>query len=184
MVAGGVDAQRRARRVPGRQGPAGRLRAARPAIAAKGYLVAIVEFPFNLAVLEIDAADAVLAAHPEIEAWAIGGHSLGGAMAAQYAGSHDAALDGLALWAAYPANDLAGAGLAATSIYGTLDAGAARMGGPETARLLPPDTVFVPIEGGNHRRCARSLRRDPEEDRAVPRCGTRGPARAAWTRGP
>ena len=120
------------------------------AIAAEGYLVAVVAFPFNLAVFDIDAADAVLAAHPGIEAWAIGGHSLGGAMAAQYAGSHDAALDGLALWAAYPANDLSSAELAATSIYGTLDAGAARMGSPETVALLPPGTVFVPIEGGNH----------------------------------
>ena len=24
------------------------------------------------------------------------------------------------------------------------------MGGAETAALLPPDTVFVPMEGGNH----------------------------------
>jgi hypothetical protein len=119
-------------------------------IAGEGFLVAVVEVPFNLAVFDIDAADAVIAAHPEIEAWAVAGHSLGGAMAAQYAGSHDADVDGLALWAAYPANDLSGAGLAATSIYGTLDAGAARMGGAETSALLPPDTVFVPIEGGNH----------------------------------
>jgi hypothetical protein len=120
------------------------------AIAAEGYLVAIVAFPFNLAVFGIDAADAVIAAHPEVGAWAIGGHSLGGAMAAQYAGSHDAAIDGLALWASYPANDLSAADLEATSVYGTLDAGAARMGSPETAALLPPDTVFVAIEGGNH----------------------------------
>jgi predicted alpha/beta hydrolase len=120
------------------------------AIAAEGYLVSIVEFPFNLAVFDINAADDVLAAHPEIETWAIGGHSLGGAMAAQYAGSHDAELDGLALWAAYPANDLSGAGLEVTSVYGTLDAGAARMGGAEAAAMLPPATVFVPIEGGNH----------------------------------
>ena len=36
------------------------------------------------------------------------------------------------------------------SIYGTLDAGAARMSGPEAQAQLPPDTVFVAIEGGNH----------------------------------
>jgi hypothetical protein len=120
------------------------------AIAGEGYLVAIVEFPFNLAVFDIDAADPVLAAHPGIESWAVAGHSLGGAMAAQYAGSHDEGVDGLALWASYPANDLSAAGLAATSVYGTLDAGAARMGGPDAAAMLPPDTVFVPIEGGNH----------------------------------
>ena len=119
-------------------------------IAGEGYLVTIVEMPFNLAVFGIDAADEVVAAHPEIESWAIGGHSLGGSMAAQYAGSHDDAIDGLALWAAYPAIDLSGGDFEATSIYGTLDAGAARMGGSETVAMLPPDTMFVPIEGGNH----------------------------------
>jgi hypothetical protein len=70
-------------------------------------------------------------------------------MAAQYAGSHDDAVAGLALWAAYPANDLSAADLEATSIYGTLDAGAGRMGA-EAMAMLPSDAVFVPIEGGNH----------------------------------
>ena len=135
---------------PGGKVPAAAYGPLAQSIAAEGYLVAIVEVPFNLAVFDIDAADAAIAARPEIQAWAVAGHSLGGAMAAQYAGSHDAEVDGLALWAAYPANDLSRAGLAATSIYGSLDAGAARMGGAETAALLPPDTVFVPVEGGNH----------------------------------
>jgi hypothetical protein len=54
------------------------------------------------------------------------------------------------LWASYPATDLSGADLDVTSIYGTLDAGAARMSGPEARAQLPADTVFVPIEGGNH----------------------------------
>ena len=40
--------------------------------------------------------------------------------------------------------------MSVVSIYGTLDAGAARMSGPEAKAQLPADTVFVPIEGGNH----------------------------------
>ena len=119
-------------------------------IAAEGYLVSVVPMPFNLAVFGIDAADAVIAAHPEIERWAVAGHSLGGSMAAQYAAGHDDAIDGLALWAAYPATDLSAAELEATSTFGTLDAGAGRMGGAETRALLPPDTPFVAIDGGNH----------------------------------
>jgi len=51
------------------------------AIAERGYLVVITPVPFNLAVFKPAAADAVIAAHPEIQRWAIGGHSLGGAMA-------------------------------------------------------------------------------------------------------
>ena len=119
-------------------------------IAAKGYLVIITPMPFNLAVFDIAAADAAIEAHPEVTAWALAGHSLGGSMAAQYINDHPEAVDGLALWASYPATDLSALDLVVVSVYGTLDAGAARMAGPETRALLPPDTVFVPIEGGNH----------------------------------
>jgi hypothetical protein len=119
-------------------------------IAAHGYLVVVVSMPFNLAVLDIDAAQAVMANHPEVSRWAIAGHSLGGAMAAQFVGSHPGVMRGLALWAAYPPGDISASGIAATSVYGTLDAGAATITSPATRKLLPPDTVFVPIEGGNH----------------------------------
>ncbi len=119
-------------------------------IAAEGYLVAITPMPFNLAVFGIGAADAAIAAHPEVATWAMAGHSLGGSMAAQYTSDHLDTIEGLAFWASYPATDLSAAPIAVTSIYGTEDPGAARMSGPEARAQLPPDTVFVPIEGGNH----------------------------------
>jgi hypothetical protein len=120
-------------------------------IAGDGYLVMVTPMPFNLAVFGIGAADAAIAAHPEVTTWAMAGHSLGGSMAAQYTADNLHLIDGLAFWASYPATDLSSATeLRATSIYGTLDAGAARMSGPEAQATLPPDTVFVPIEGGNH----------------------------------
>jgi hypothetical protein len=120
-------------------------------IAGNGFLVVIVPMPLNFAVLGIGAADGVIAAHPEIKSWAVGGHSLGGAMAAQYAsGKHPDSLRGLALWASYSAADLAESGLRVVSVYGTLDAGAARITAPETRKLLPASTVYVVIEGGNH----------------------------------
>ena len=104
------------------------------AIAAEGYLAVITPMPFNLAVFDIDAADAVRAAHPEIDSWVIAGHSLGGSMAAQHVANHPDAYEGLAFWAAYAATDLSALDLAASSIYGTLDAGAARMSGPRRRR--------------------------------------------------
>ncbi len=119
-------------------------------IAAHGYLVAVVSMPFNMAVLDINAAKPVIADHPEVTRWAIAGHSLGGAMAAQFIAGNAGVMRGLALWAAYPASDISKSGVAATSVYGTLDAGVDRITSPETRALLPPDTVFVPIEGGNH----------------------------------
>ncbi len=119
-------------------------------IAAQGYLVVVASMPLNLAVLDIDAANPIMADHPEVTRWAIAGHSLGGAMAAQYVGTPPGVMRGLALWAAYPPGDISASGVAATSIFGTLDAGAAQMSSPDTRRKLPPYTVFVPIAGGNH----------------------------------
>jgi pimeloyl-ACP methyl ester carboxylesterase len=121
------------------------------AIAEQGYLVVITPMPFNLAVFASDRAEEVIAAHPEIQHWAVGGHSLGGAMAASYLYNTGTNEDGLALWAGYPANNnsLADRMLPATSIYGTRD-GVSSQTFEATRALLPPDAVFVPIEGGNH----------------------------------
>ena len=120
------------------------------AIAAAGYPVFIAKMPLNLAVLGPDAATPIIDAHPEVDRWAIAGHSLGGAMATNYIAGHPEAILGLALWASYPTADLSSLPLEATSIWGSLDAGAARMGGPEARADLPPDAVFIEIPGGNH----------------------------------
>ena len=121
-------------------------------IAARGFLVVIVPMPLNLAVLGSGKATGVIESFPEIESWAIGGHSLGGAMASQYAHRTPKSVSGLVLWAAFPpdSSDLSASTLTARSIYGTRD-GLVSIGEiEESRRLLPVDTEFVPIEGGNH----------------------------------
>jgi pimeloyl-ACP methyl ester carboxylesterase len=134
--------------------PGGRIDArayARPlhAIAAQGYPVFLVPVRLNLAFFDINAAAAVIAADPEITHWVIGGHSLGGVAAASFAASHPE-INGLVFWASYPADDsLKSSGLPVLSIYGTEDmAGVAKF--DESRVLLPADTRFVIIEGGNH----------------------------------
>jgi len=120
-------------------------------IADAGYLSVVPSMPFGLAVLAPDTADDIIAAHPEIESWVIGGHSLGGAMAAQYADGTDE-IDGLVLWAAYPpeGTDLSEQSIEVTSIYATED-GLTSLDEIETSRSqLPPDATFVEIDGGNH----------------------------------
>ncbi len=121
------------------------------AIAAEGYLAVIVPVPFNLAVFKPAAAEAVIAAHEEVQRWAIGGHSLGGAMAADFVRTHPDAVQGLVLWAAYPAGEgLAERQVPVTSIYGTQDGVATSEEIAASRLMLPSETQFVPIEGGNH----------------------------------
>lgn len=122
------------------------------AIADQGYLVVIIHMPLNLAVFDPNAAEQFITNHPEIKQWVIGGHSLGGAMAANYVYTHPGVPDGLILWAAYPAstNDLSGYDIQVVSISGTLD-GLSTPAKIESSRgLLPIDSAFFPIEGGNH----------------------------------
>ena len=55
------------------------------AVAEAGYLVAIPKMPMNLAFLGVNRASEIMDLYPEITRWVIGGHSLGGSMAASYA---------------------------------------------------------------------------------------------------
>lgn len=119
-------------------------------IAEAGYLVVIPKLPFNMAVLDIEAAANVIDYHSDVQYWAVGGHSLGGAMAAQYANEHRDTLQGLVLWAAFPSNsvDLSQSDLHVLSVFGSFDSARDRI--KNAASVMPPDTVWVEIEGGNH----------------------------------
>jgi hypothetical protein len=118
-------------------------------LAEQGYLAILLPVRLNLAFFDINAANRAIPDFPEIQDWAVGGHSLGGVAASMYAARNDN-LDGVVYWASYPADDsLKNSDMKFTSIYGTLD-----MGGMEafqsSASILPSDTQFVVIEGGNH----------------------------------
>jgi len=122
------------------------------AIAAQGYLVAVVPMPLHLAIFGAERARGVMEGFPTIQHWAVGGHALGGTMAAQFTRKHPDLVQGLVLWASYPANadDLSGYTLKVVSISGTLD-GVTTAASFEAARVrLPAGTRFVAIEGANH----------------------------------
>ena len=116
-----------------------------------GVLAVIVPMPLELAVFDIDRADEVIAAYPEVEHWTIGGHSLGGAMACEYVAAHPEVFDGLVLLASYPADstDLSSTDVQTVLIYGTED-GVSGDVFQDAAARLPTDTVLVEISGGNH----------------------------------
>ncbi len=81
------------------------------ALAREGFFCVLVKMPFNLAVFDVDAAEDVIAEYTNIDEWYIGGHSLGGAMAASYAAKNTDKLEGLILLAAYSTEDLNDSGL-------------------------------------------------------------------------
>jgi pimeloyl-ACP methyl ester carboxylesterase len=121
-------------------------------LAEAGFPVVIFKQPYNLAVLDSKAANAVIGdTDDDIDSWVIGGHSLGGAMAASYAEQPRDELLGLLLYAAYPVNDMsARADLAVMSVFGTNDDIATPEEIEESAAELPPSTDFVPIDGAIH----------------------------------
>ena len=84
-------------------------------ISAGGYAVYLVKMPLSLAVLGVDKATDVIAAHPEIEFWYIGGHSLGGSMAANYIYNNPTGMEGLKT--RYPVKDLDFGASGAYSVY-------------------------------------------------------------------
>jgi len=121
-------------------------------IAAEGYLVVVPGMPLNIAAFRPSIADKIIAAHPGIDRWVISGHSVGGAMAAQYTARHGEKIDGLAIWASYPPDgaDLSGLAIPVTSIYGGRELRVTDSSVGERKHLLPADTVYVRIEGGDH----------------------------------
>ncbi len=122
------------------------------AIAVQGYLVVITPMPLNLAVFGANRAGSIIHAYPDIQNWVIGGHSLGGSMAALYADKHRDQIKGLVLWASYPAssNNLTESDIKVVSIYATQDGLATEDKINASRKLLPTDTAWVQINGGNH----------------------------------
>jgi pimeloyl-ACP methyl ester carboxylesterase len=138
------------------------------AIASEGYLVVVPEMPLNIAAFRPGIADKIMAAHPEIDRWVLGGHSVGGAMAAQYTDTHRENIAGLAIWASYPPDsaDLSDLQIPVTLVYGSRETRVTDSSVAERQHLLPADTVYVRIEGGDHHQFG-SYEIDPDDHRAT-----------------
>lgn len=121
-------------------------------LAAKGFLVLIPRMPLNLAVFGIEKASEGIAMMPTVKDWYIGGHSLGGSMAANYLFKHPNQFEGLVFLASYPASsdDLSTYAGNVLSISGSLDGLATPDKIAASHPLLPRETRFVEISGGNH----------------------------------
>ena len=117
-------------------------------IAGQGTDVCLLHVPLHLAVLAPDRADTALALH-DYETWYIGGHSLGGAIAANYAADHPGLFRGLLLLAAYPTHPLDEEILVLT-LVGSED-GVVNLEKLSAGEQFAPNGVQLHvIPGGNH----------------------------------
>lgn len=120
------------------------------AIAEQGYQVVIVPMTLNLATLSINKGDQVIDKYQSIDTWVVGGHSLGGTMAAKFA-SNNNEVDGVVLLASYPMGDeLKDLGKDVLSVWGSKDGVLNYKNLISAKDNLPSDTTYVEIEGANH----------------------------------
>ena len=120
------------------------------ACAEKGILCVLVDMPFNLAVLDVNAAEGIQSEYPQIEEWYIGGHSLGGSMAAAYLSNNVYDYEGLILLGSYSTVNLSNADIAVLSVFGSEDKIMNREKYEENKVNLPSNFTEFVIEGGCH----------------------------------
>lgn len=109
-------------------------------IRQTGVTCILVHMPFNMAIFDFNAAEDVFPQLPEIEHWYMAGHSMGGAMASQFASEHPDEIDGLILMGAYIYGDYPDENT--LTIYGSLN--------QSVEDHIDYTENIVEIEGGNH----------------------------------
>ena len=119
-------------------------------LAKHNILCIILKMPGNLAVLDSDAARGIVQQYPLVDRWYIGGHSLGGSMAASYLADCHEDFSGLILLASYSTSDFAESDLRVLSLVGTEDGVLNRKSYEKYWDNLPENTAEIYLEGGNH----------------------------------
>ena len=109
-------------------------------IRQTGVTCILVHMPFHMAIFDVNAAETAMAQYPEIQHWYIAGHSMGGAMASQFAADHPNEVDGLILMGAYLYGDYPVE--KTLTIYGSLN--------QSVEDHIDYTENIVEIEGGNH----------------------------------
>ena len=100
----------------------------------------LVKMPFNMAIFDSDAANKIISRFPDIENWYIAGHSMGGAMASDYASKNQDKIRGLLLFGAYIYGNYPDEN--ALTVYGSFNTSVEE-------KINYTENIVV-IEGGNH----------------------------------
>ena len=118
-------------------------------LAEQGVLVCVLKEPLGLSIIQPKQPAEVVAHHPEITTWAVGGHSLGGATISGYAADHTQ-VRGLVLYASYPIGQVRRPGIKVLSLSGSNDQLATPTDIEAAKGDLPDDTTYTVIQGGIH----------------------------------
>jgi hypothetical protein len=124
-------------------------------LAEAGYTVVIPKQPLGIGFLATTAFESTQGAYPGITRWVVGGHSLGGTVAAMDAEAHDAgsggSVVGLLLYASYPATDMSSSlSSRVLSISASEDGLATPAKIDASKSTLPRSTQYVVIDGAVH----------------------------------
>lgn len=120
-------------------------------IASNGYTVVIAKMKFNLAILSPNKADNIIKENKDINKWVIGGHSLGGVMAADYSIKNEN-IKGLVFLASYPKSgeNFGKRDIKVLSLWGSNDKVADLNKVKNAKDVMPSASEFIEIKGGNH----------------------------------
>ena len=118
-------------------------------LAGQGIDCFLIKMPMKLAFFGMNKADGIEAEY-DYKSFYLAGHSLGGAMAANYAAENSDKYSGLFLLAAYPTKDLTSAQFPVVFIYGTNDRVLNREKLKTGFTLVPEGYKKTEINGGNH----------------------------------
>lgn len=121
-------------------------------LSERGYTVVIPDVPLNLAFFGVNVPDEIMKEYKGVKEWYLSGHSLGGVAASSYAADHPDKVQGIIYLASYPAEstDFSSSDLSFLSIWAENDGLATKEKIDKSKSLLPADTEFHEVKGGNH----------------------------------
>ena len=119
-------------------------------LSDNGITCLLVDMPFNLAVLDVNRAKGLQEKFPNIKNWYIGGHSLGGSMAASYLSNNIDMYEGLILLGSYSTVDFSNTEIKVLSIYGSNDLIMNREKYEQYKTNIDDNLKEIIIDGGNH----------------------------------